>query len=76
MAQRVDRDRMIFQGQVVEALRDKFKVQISENHVAICTLSGKIRQNSVKILQGDIVNVELSEYDMSKGRITYRIKQA
>lgn len=76
MAGKDDRDRIIFQGEVIEALRDKFKVQISENHTAICTLSGKIRQNSVKILQGDIVNVELSEYDMSKGRIIYRIKQA
>lgn len=70
----VRRDRLEFEGIVVDANKGKFKVKISDNYTVLCTLSGKIRQNSVKILMGDTVKVEVSEYDTTQGRITYRIK--
>lgn len=68
------RDRLEFEGEVVDANKGKFKVRISDNYTVLCTLSGKIRQNSVKILMGDRVKIEVSEYDTTQGRITYRIK--
>jgi translation initiation factor IF-1 len=67
--------RLEFEGEVVEDSNGKFKVQISENHSALCTLSGKIRQNAIRILVGDTVKVEVSEYDTTQGRIVRRIKQ-
>ena len=67
-----NRDRLEVEGEVVEANKGKFKVKISDNLTVLCTLSGKIRVNSVKILIGDRVKVEVSEYDTSQGRITYR----
>lgn len=70
----VDRDRLEFEGIVVDANKGKFKVQVHESLTVLCTLSGKIRMNSVKILVGDRVKIEVSEYDTSQGRITYRIK--
>ena len=72
----VNRDRLEFEGDVVDSNKGKFKVKVSENYTVLCTLSGKIRQNSVKILLGDKVKIEVSEYDTTQGRITYRIKQA
>ena len=63
-----------FEGVVIDSNKGKFTVKISETHSAQCTLSGKIRMNAVKILVGDSVKVEVSEYDTSKGRITYRNK--
>ena len=67
--------RLEFEGEVIEDSNGKFKVQISENHFALCTLSGKIRQNAIRILVGDTVKVEVSEYDTTQGRIVRRIKQ-
>jgi len=71
-----NRDRVEFEGDVIDSSKGKFKVKVSETYVVMCTLSGKIRQNSVKILLGDRVKIEVSEYDTSMGRITYRMKQA
>lgn len=68
------RDRVEFEGDVIDSNKGKFRVKISDNYIVICTLSGKIRQNSVKILVGDRVTVEVSEYDPSQGRITFRHK--
>lgn len=70
------RIRLEFDGEVIDDAKGKFKVQISENHVALCTLSGKIRQNAIRILVGDKVRVEVSEYDTNQGRIVRRIKQS
>lgn len=72
----VDRERMELEGVVIDANKSIFKVRISDTHVVTATLSGKIRQNSVKILVGDCVTVEVSEYDVSKGRIVFRHKKA
>lgn len=69
-----DRDRLEFEGEVVDANKGKFKVKVNENLTVLCTLSGKIRMNSVKILVGDKVRIEVSEYDTTQGRITYRNK--
>ena len=70
------RDRIEFDGEVVEASNGQFKVKITDNHIALCTLSGKIRQNMVRILVGDLCRVELSPYDLQRGRIVFRYKSA
>ena len=49
-----------------------FKVHIGEGHEILAHLSGKMRKNFIKVLPGDKVTVELSPYDLTKGRITYR----
>lgn len=71
-----DRDRLELEGTVIDSNKGKFKVQVSESYTVLCTLSGKIRMNSVKILLGDRVKIEVSEYDTTQGRIVYRIKSA
>lgn len=67
-------DKIVLKGQVVDSSNSKFKVKINDNHFVLCTLSGKIRQNSVKILIGDFVDVEIGEYDLKQGRIVFRHK--
>ena len=68
------RDRMQLEGTVIDANKGLFKVRISENYTVLATLAGKIRVNSVRILVGDSVVVEVSEYRPDKGRIVYRNK--
>ncbi len=52
-----------------------FKVQLNDSeHIVLATISGRMRRNRIRILMGDRVDVELSPYDLSKGRITYRHK--
>jgi len=70
----VERDRIELDGEVMEANKSQFKVKINDNLTVLATLSGKIRMNSVKILVGDRVTVEVSEYDTTRGRIVYRHK--
>lgn len=63
------------EGIVKEALPNAmFKVELSNGHVVLAHVSGKIRMNFIRILPGDRVNVELSPYDLTRGRITYRHK--
>ena len=63
------------QGTVTECLRDAtFRVELDNGHKVLAHISGKIRKNYIKILTGDRVLVELSPYDLTKGRITYRFK--
>ena len=70
-----DRIRMEFEGIVIDSNKGQFKIELNDSGAIVtATLSGKIRQNSVKILVGDRVTCEVSEYDMSKGRIVYRHK--
>ena len=52
----------------------QFRVELANGHVVLAHISGKIRKNYIKILTGDRVLVELSPYDLTKGRITYRFK--
>jgi translation initiation factor IF-1 len=62
-------------GQVLEALPNAmFRVELENGHEIVCHVSGKIRMNYIRILPGDKVAVELSPYDLTKGRITYRYK--
>lgn len=63
------------QGRVIEALPNtQFKVQLDNGHVLLAHAAGKIRKNFIRIIPGDRVNVEISPYDLTKGRIVYRLK--
>jgi translation initiation factor IF-1 len=65
-----------FEGTVVEALPNAmFRVEIQGGHKILAYVSGKMRTNFIRILPGDKVKVELSPYDLTKGRITYRLKK-
>jgi translation initiation factor IF-1 len=62
-------------GTVVEALSNAmFRVELENGHVITAHISGKMRMYYIKILPGDKVKVEMSPYDLTKGRITYRYK--
>lgn len=62
-------------GVIAEALPNAtFRVRLENGHEILAHVSGKMRMNFIKILEGDKVTVELSPYDLSKGRITYRYK--
>jgi translation initiation factor IF-1 len=62
-------------GIIAEALPNAtFRVKLENGHEILARISGKMRMNYIKILQGDRVTIELSPYDLSKGRITYRYK--
>ena len=62
-------------GTVTEALSNAmFRVQLESGHVIIAHISGKMRQHYIKILPGDRVKVEMSPYDLTKGRISFRYK--
>ncbi len=64
-----------FEGVVVEAMPNAtFKVKLPNEHIVTAHISGKLRMNYIKILPGDKVTVEVSIYDPSKGRITWRAK--
>ena len=63
-----------FQGEVLEALPNTmFRVQRQDGSVVLCMLSGKMRIHFVKILPGDRVRIEMTPYDKTRGRITYRL---
>jgi len=63
------------EGVVIEALPNaSFRVELENKHVVLAHVSGKMRMNFIRILPGDKVTVELSPYDLSRGRITYRFK--
>jgi translation initiation factor IF-1 len=63
------------EGKVVEPLPNaRFRVQLENGHIILAHISGKMRMNYIRILPGDSVKVELSPYDLSRGRITYRVK--
>jgi translation initiation factor IF-1 len=63
------------EGVVVEALPNAmFRVELDNAHKVLAHISGKMRMNYIKILPGDRVTVEISPYDWSRGRITYRYK--
>lgn len=62
-------------GIIEEALSNAmFRVRLENDHLIVATISGKMRMNYIRILPGDKVAVEISPYDLSKGRITYRYK--
>ncbi len=68
-------DAIQVEGTVVEALPNtQFRVELENGHKVLAHISGKMRQHYIRILPGDRVVVELSAYDLSRGRITYRYK--
>ena len=63
------------EGKVVEKLPNAmFKVELENGHIVLAHISGKLRMNYIRILPGDKVTVEMSPYDLTKGRITWRTK--
>ena len=63
------------EGKVIESLPNaSFRVELPNEHIVLAHVSGKIRMNYIKILPGDKVTVELSPYDLTRGRIVYRFK--
>ena len=62
-------------GTIIEALSNAmFRVELANEHVITAHISGKMRMHYIKILPGDKVKIEMSPYDLTKGRITYRYK--
>jgi translation initiation factor IF-1 len=69
------KDSIEMQGTVIEVLTNTvFRVKLENDHIITAHISGKMRKNYIRILNGDNVTVELSPYDLSKGRITFRTK--
>ncbi|MFO7857359.1 MAG: translation initiation factor IF-1 [Ectothiorhodospiraceae bacterium] len=68
-------DHIKMQGRVVETLPNTmFRVELENGHVVTAHISGKMRKHYIRILTGDTVTVELTPYDLNKGRITYRAR--
>lgn len=68
-------DLIEFQGKVVELLPNAmFRVQLENGHEILAHTSGKMRKNRIRVLAGDVVTVEMTPYDLTKGRITFRFK--
>lgn len=71
----MSKDVIEFDGVITESLPNAmFRVELENGHVVLAHISGKIRKNFIKILPGDKVKVELTPYDLTRGRITYRLK--
>ena len=69
------RDGIEVEGHVVECLRSAmFTVELENGHVVTAHISGKMRKHYIRILKGDAVTVELTPYDLTKGRIVYRAR--
>ena len=60
------------EGKVIDIIKDEYKVELENGFTITAHVSGKIRMNMIRILPGDKVVVELSPYDLTRGRITYR----
>lgn len=68
-------DAIEMEGTVAEVLPNAtFRVSVAGGHDVLATLGGKMRQNRIRVLAGDQVTIEVSPYDLSRGRITYRHK--
>lgn len=69
------KDAIEVEGKVVELLPNTmFRVELANGHRILAHISGRMRLNFIRILPGDLVRVEMSPYDLTKGRITYRAK--
>ncbi len=66
---------ILVEGTVIDALPNAmFRIELDNGHKVLAHVSGKMRMHFIRILPGDVVNVELSPYDLTRGRITYRAK--
>ena len=71
----VKQETLQVKGKVIEKMPNAmFRIRFENNHEIIATLSGKMRKNYIRILPGDEVDVEISSYDLGRGRIIYRTK--
>jgi translation initiation factor IF-1 len=69
------RERIEVEGKVIAVLPNTmFRVELANGHMVLAHISGKMRKHYIKILPGDRVLVELSPYDLARGRVTYRLK--
>src|SRR3954447_26670756 len=69
-------EKIEMEGEIVEALPNTmFRVKLDNDHMVLGHISGKMRRHYIRILPGDRVKIELSPYDLERGRITYRYKQ-
>ena len=69
-----EKDLIEFEGLVVDVLPNQmFKVELENGHIVTAYTGGKMRQFKIRIITGDRVKVEMSPYDLSKGRVTYRL---
>lgn len=70
----MDKEKIVLEGQVIEALPNaSFRMELENGQIILAHVSGKIRLHYIKILVGDKVQVEMSPYDLTKGRITRRL---
>ena len=67
-------DRVEMDGEIIDINKNVFVVKLENEHTCDCTLSGKMRINSIRLVKGDRVTIDLSPYDLTKGRIIYRYK--
>ena len=66
-------DFLSFKGKVLDLLPNAmFRVQLENSHIVTAHAAGKLRKNRIRVLQGDSVTVEMTPYDLTKGRITFR----
>jgi len=71
----MSKDIIEFEGTILEAMPNAmFRVELENGHEILAHISGKIRKNFIRILPGDKVRVEMTPYDLTRGRITYRLK--
>ena len=69
------KDVIELEGTIIESMPNAmFKVKLENDHEILAHISGKIRKNFIRILPGDKVKVEMTPYDLTRGRITYRLK--
>lgn len=67
-------DVLEFEGQIIDVLPGQsFKVELENRHVVVCYTSGRLRKNRIRLVLGDQVRIEMTPYDMTKGRVTYRL---
>ena len=68
-----DKDTIEFEGTIVEVLPNQmFKVELDNEHIVTCYTGGKMKKFRIRLVQGDRVTIEMTPYDLTKGRITYR----
>ena len=62
------------EGTIIDVMPNQtFKVALGNEHIVVCYTSGRLRQNRIRLVLGDAVKIEMTPYDMTKGRITYRL---